>query len=87
MYVTASFEKLGHADELKRINKDWSLLHCPIIMVQGLKDDLVYPTNIDYIQKNVSDTLLRIVPLREETHFFSKDAFPVIIKACLEISE
>jgi uncharacterized protein len=87
IYVTASYEKLGHASELERINKDLGLLHCPIIMVQGMKDNLVYPSNIDYMRKQVGDSLLKVVPLESETHFLTPAAFPVIVNACLEIAE
>jgi pimeloyl-ACP methyl ester carboxylesterase len=87
MYVTASLEKLGHASELREMNEDWNLVHCPVIMVQGLKDKLIYPTNIIYLEKNLNDSLLRVVPMPDETHFFSKKAFPGIIDACVKIGE
>jgi pimeloyl-ACP methyl ester carboxylesterase len=87
MYVTASREKLAHAGELKKMCDDWCGLHCPVIMVQGLDDKLVYPSNIDYVKQRVSDSLLQVIPLENETHFFSKKAFPKLVEACLEIGE
>ncbi|HEY6161289.1 MAG TPA: alpha/beta hydrolase [Bacteroidia bacterium] len=87
MYVTASKEKLCHKQELEKMKNDWDKIHCPVIMVQGLKDDLVYPSNIDFLKHNMNDSLLEVIPLKDETHFFSAKAYPVIVHSFLEMKE
>lgn len=87
MYVTASREKLAHKRELEKIACDWDCIHCPVTMVQGLRDNLVYPSNISYIKNHVCDSLLEVVPLKDETHFFSSKAYPEIVKAFIRMKD
>lgn len=85
MLVTASKEKLAHKAELKTIEHDWKKIHCRVTMIQGLNDELVYPSNISYLQKNISDSLLQVIPLAGETHFLSKATYPKIVSSFLEM--
>ncbi len=81
MYITASKEKLAHKEELEKIEGCWSQIKCPVTMIQGLNDKLVYPSNINFISTHVNDTLLSVIPLQNETHFITKKAYPQIVRS------
>lgn len=79
--VTASQEKLTHREELEKIERGWASVQCPVTMIQGLADYLIYPSNIDFIKDRVDDSLLNVIALQKETHFLTKKAYSPIIQA------
>ncbi|MET0241894.1 MAG: alpha/beta hydrolase [Flavitalea sp.] len=49
----ATDEKMAHVDELKKLLPEWSKLSIPVTMVQGGEDNVVYPSNLDFLKKRL----------------------------------
>lgn len=47
----------------------WPQVSVPIVVMQGLEDDLVYPENADYAERQMVKPQLRVVRVPDEGHF------------------
>jgi len=65
--VSAS-EKYRHANELKAIENDWSLIQSPIYHIHGTKDKLVPFSNLAFSSSHFKDTVLQTYSWEEEGH-------------------
>lgn len=68
-YRVAGDEKTVHAQELKKIEADWSLVHTPVIHIHGNADKLVPYINTEY-SKKVFNTI-EIVTIPDAGHEIS----------------
>jgi len=56
-------------DALKNMRSGWSELRIPVTVVQGLRDKLVYPENVDFAEKVLVNADLSVVRLAAAGHF------------------
>jgi len=45
----ATAEKVHHKRMLEEISGEWAKIRCPIIMLHGSQDDLIFPTNASFV--------------------------------------
>ncbi len=67
----ASFEKFAHTKELEKLALDWPRLQVPTTVVQGGKDWIVDPSNLDYARLKLSKQNARFIFLPEAGHLIS----------------
>lgn len=63
----ATYEKFSHFDELTKM-KDWDKIKIPVLVIQGDKDDLIYPDNADYAKEKLVNALVELVVLPGRGH-------------------
>ncbi len=87
MFRTANAEKLEHKAELNKMLPDWNKIKAPVIMIQGLADELVYPSNILFLKKQLSQTNVKIYAVRDQEHFLSWPQKKLITASIFEMME
>jgi len=55
--------------ELERMVPLWKEVKCPVIVIQGQKDELVPKENADFAKKMLVNAQLHVISLPEENHF------------------
>jgi pimeloyl-ACP methyl ester carboxylesterase len=65
----ATFEKFAHVNELEKLKKEWSTLRVPTTVVQGGKDWIVDPSNLEYARRQITHAQLILLP--EAGHLIS----------------
>lgn len=63
----ATYEKFSHFDELTKM-KDWDKIKIPVLIIQGDKDDLIYPDNAEYAKERLKNALVEMVMLPGRGH-------------------
>lgn len=73
----ANDEKLAHRQALEAILPDWPKIRANITMLHGQRDDLVYPTNVLFAQKQLVNARVKQFLLPENRHdiVFNKRAY------------
>jgi pimeloyl-ACP methyl ester carboxylesterase len=61
-YRVAGDEKIVHAEELAKIEKDWHKVMVPVVHIHGDDDDLVPYGNVNYSKEKFSDIEIVITP-------------------------
>jgi pimeloyl-ACP methyl ester carboxylesterase len=87
MFRSANAEKLVHKEELEKMLPDWNKIKVPVIMIQGLADELVYPSNILFLKKQLSQTSLKVYAVRSQEHFLSWPQKKLITFCIFEMME
>lgn len=64
----ANDEKLAHRQALEAILPDWSRITAGITMLHGLRDELVYPTNVAFAKKQLRNAHFKQFILPESRH-------------------
>lgn len=64
----ANDEKLAHRQALEAILPDWSRITAGIIMLHGLRDELVYPTNVAFAKKQLRNAQFKQFILPDSRH-------------------
>lgn len=64
----ANDEKLAHRQALEAILPDWSRIRANITMLHGQRDELVYPTNVSFAQKQLVNARVKQFILPENRH-------------------
>ena len=64
----ANDEKLAHRQALEAILPDWPRITAGIIMLHGLRDELVYPTNVAFAKKQLRNARFRQLLLTDSRH-------------------
>ncbi|AEI51565.1 alpha/beta fold hydrolase [Runella slithyformis] len=67
----ASFEKFAHAKELEKLSAEWPLLQVPTTVVQGGKDWIVDPSNLDYARLKLAEKEAQFIFLPEAGHLIT----------------
>ena len=75
----ASYEKLSHVNELKKLENVWEQVEVPTIHVQGMKDWLAPKENADFTEDKFNTDYLDVIRLFEDSHFipFTKKDFVI----------
>jgi len=80
-------EKYSHVDELTKMLDDWKNISIPITYYHGNKDKIVPYTNMDFIKKNVNDSLLTAKTIEKGNHFIIFKNYDMIKEDLLEVIE
>ena len=64
----ANDEKLAHRQALEAILPDWPKIRANITMLHGQRDELVYPTNVPFAQKQLVNASVKQFLLPENRH-------------------
>lgn len=75
----ATFEKFAHAQELEKLSKQWSQLKVPTTVVQGGKDWIVDPSNLDFARRQLADKNANFIFLPEAGHLIS-NSHPKLVR-------
>lgn len=66
----SNLEILALRSEMEAMAPLWADLHLPTIVVQGMKDDNVYPANADFAEQNLDPVKTDVIRLKNEGHLF-----------------
>ncbi len=65
----ATKEKYAHSNALEKIQDGWRRITCPVWIIHGSEDDLIYPSNASYALKQMEgQTKVRYVPIVGAEH-------------------
>ncbi|MEQ9660727.1 alpha/beta hydrolase [Fulvivirga sp.] len=56
-------------DELVLMLPDWSKINIPVIVIQGMEDELVPPGNADFAKEQLSNAKVKVVLIEDMNHF------------------
>ncbi len=68
LLLLANDEKLAHKHALEAILPDWPRITARITMLHGLRDELVYPTNVAFAKKHLIHAAVKEFILPESRH-------------------
>lgn len=80
----ASYEKFAHAAELAKLDKEWTNLQMPVVAVQGGKDWIVDPANLEYLKNKLANKPAKFIFLPEAGHLISISHPELVRKLVLE---
>jgi len=66
--------------ELEKMRPLWADLKVPVILMQGGKDQLVNPDNVEYAQKMLPAERLKVIRLPDDGHFFLYSNKPLVLQ-------
>ncbi|MGH1486385.1 MAG: alpha/beta fold hydrolase [Cellvibrionaceae bacterium] len=66
----ANKEIFALKENIQRLESEWGQLVAYTIVVQGMRDKLVYPANIDYAEQRFNPSKTQIIRLKNEGHLF-----------------
>jgi pimeloyl-ACP methyl ester carboxylesterase len=79
----ATFEKFAHVAELQKLAPHWTNLYLPTTFVQGGKDWIVAPENLDYARRQMQhNPQARFILLPDAGHLISK-SHPGLVRQLL----
>lgn len=84
-FVVAEDEKLAHAKELEKMEKDWQKIKTPITYFHGTKDKLVPYINMDYAKSKLSNDILKCVTIKDGNHFIPFKEYETIKTELLSV--
>ncbi len=71
--------------ELQKLDREWTRLQRPVIAIQGLKDQLVDPYTVDYLETRVPEQWLKVVRVPDQGHFLLWDRPATVMDAMLSL--
>jgi pimeloyl-ACP methyl ester carboxylesterase len=66
----ANKEIFALKSNIQRLDQDWDKLQAYTTVVQGMRDKLVYPANIDFAEKRLNPARAEMIRLPNEGHLF-----------------
>ena len=79
---TATDEKYAHAAQLRLLLPQWQRLAMPVFAVQGDADKIVYPANLDFLQKVLTGRGSRIIRVPGAGHLIRMER-PALVRDLL----
>jgi pimeloyl-ACP methyl ester carboxylesterase len=76
----ATAEKLSHSKALMDMGTDWDKITCPVTIMHGNNDGLVYPVNADYAQARLINAPIRMFLFDGIGHSIIWDKKPLLIQ-------
>jgi len=67
----ATFEKFAHTKELEKLQKQWTELSVPTMVIQGGQDWIVDPKNLDFARRELLQREVSFIYLPEASHFIT----------------
>ncbi|TGM61696.1 alpha/beta fold hydrolase [Leptospira adleri] len=77
-------EMLPLKEQLFALEPYWKNIRCKTVLIHGKKDSLVPYQNLEYFQTQLSNTVLKTIPLEDENHFIPWTQKELIQKTILE---
>jgi pimeloyl-ACP methyl ester carboxylesterase len=68
LILNANDEKLAHRQALEEILPDWGKVRAGVTFLHGLRDDLVYPSNVEFARKKLIHARVKQFILPESRH-------------------
>lgn len=84
MFKVTNLEMHVLDDELKKQQDDLSKIKAPITIIQGKKDWLVPPGNVDYAVYNIN-TKIKVISLLERGHFLPWNEYDLVKNEIIQI--
>jgi pimeloyl-ACP methyl ester carboxylesterase len=78
-------EIMGLKEELEKMIPEWEYIYLPVTVIHGLQDDLVPAGNVDFIEKMLIQTKVKIIRDPEMNHFIPWKKPGLIKEAILEV--
>ncbi|MFN4145250.1 MAG: alpha/beta fold hydrolase [Runella sp.] len=78
----ATFEKFAHPRELEKLANEWQKLQVPTSVVQGGKDWIVDPANLEYARQQLTSKRAEFIFLPEAGHLISY-SHPDLVRALI----
>jgi pimeloyl-ACP methyl ester carboxylesterase len=75
----ATDEKFAHVKELRKLLPEWTNISVPATVVQGGKDDIVNPANLDFAKKQLEGKQANFIFLPEASHLI-RWQYPALVK-------
>lgn len=79
-FKVAEQEKLAHANELIKMQKEWAKIQIPIIHIHGNKDRLVPFGNLAFSKRMISKTHLTTIPIEEGSHLIPWKNYELVVR-------
>ena len=86
-FQVAEDEKLAHANELKKIEKNWFKIKAHISYFHGNDDGLVPYKNMNYLKSKVNDSLVNYFTIDKGSHFIIFKNYDLIRDEILKVLE
>ncbi|HFB64091.1 MAG TPA: alpha/beta hydrolase [Aeromonadales bacterium] len=80
----ANDEMLPLADQLKQMEPVWSSIEVPVWIIQGSKDDLVDPKNIDFAKTIFRQNTASFIQLPENGHLIVWEKRSIVVESILQ---
>ena len=71
--------------ELRRLDAEWPRLQRPVIAIQGMRDELVDPRTVDYLEQRALKRWLRVIRVPDQGHFVLWKQPQTVIDAVLSL--
>ncbi len=85
-FRASNYEIYKLKPELEKMVPRWKNITCPVIVIQGKKDDLVSPANADFAKKMLVNAASVTLVLKDDMNHFVPWAHPELIqKAILQL--
>jgi pimeloyl-ACP methyl ester carboxylesterase len=88
MIHSANVEKFAHEKELKKMENRWHEIRVPVMYMQGVQDDIIYPSNAVFARKKLINTQqLHIDMIPDRGHFLIRHETGRIKNAMIAMKE
>lgn len=77
----SNVEILALQGELQKLDAEWPRLQRPVVVVQGLKDELVDPATADYADSRLPAAFVRVQRIADQGHFLLWKQPQIVIDA------
>ncbi|HOY07493.1 MAG TPA: alpha/beta hydrolase [Saprospiraceae bacterium] len=86
----ATKEKFAHSKSLEAIQDGWSRIKCPVWILHGVLDNLIYPSNADYAYRQLAPhttvTYMPIDSIRHNMYWTRRDVIRFFLLEALHCS-
>ncbi|MCC6282379.1 MAG: alpha/beta hydrolase [Saprospiraceae bacterium] len=86
----ATKEKYAHSKSLETIQDGWSRIKCPVWILHGEQDDLIYPSNADHAYRQLSPhttvTYVTLASAQHNIYWTRRDTVRFFLLEALECS-
>ncbi len=86
-FAVATAEKFSHAAELREMKPHWQNLNVPVTILQGGKDWIADPTNLDFARKYITCKKARFFFLPSAGHYITETHVGIVKRAVMEAAQ
>ncbi|WP_040910797.1 alpha/beta fold hydrolase [Leptospira broomii] len=87
-WIVSNEEMIPMKDQLKEIEADWKMIRSATYIVQGGKDTLVDPANLEFVRRLFpKGSVKEEIFLPDGDHFLPWNSFPLIKRILLDIAQ
>ncbi len=82
----ANAEKLSHRQQLEEMAPHWGNIRSPAIVLHGTSDELIYPTNAEYVRDKLKNALfLEVQMVKDKGHDLLWTGRKLLIRSLLKL--